>query len=109
MSANAATPVSMAAMPARRSCLMPNSGTRSLTPAGGGRQFAGQPHGALDEHPLHRRRLVDPGHPALRDLRDLATAAREQPVECIDGRGHEIVFAATPALIAAQDAFGARI
>src|ERR1044072_7312488 len=99
MNENEATPINIAAMPVSFSLRMPSMNSSARR----GGQFAGQAHGAFHEGALDQARTSHPGHAALREFGNAAAAARQQPVEGVDGGAHEFVFAAPPAFVAAQD------
>ena len=103
MNEKAPTPVSIAAMPASFSLLMPKhqraaAGSSPASPMARSMNSALRDAGA-----------AYPGHAALRELGDAAGAARQQAVEGVDGGAHELVLAAPPAFVTPQDALGARV
>ena len=107
MNANAATPVSIAAMPARRSCLMPKA-TDSHWRAAAGNSPASPIARSMNRRFAIVERFTQ-GMPRCASCGDAAAAARQQPVEHVDGAAHQIVLAAPPAFVAPQDALRARI
>ena len=106
MNENDATPMSIAAMPARRSCLMPNMMRHQRAAAGN------SPASPMARSMNTRFASVErptQGMPRCASSATRPRAARQQAIEDVDGAAHEIVLAAPPAFVTPQEALRARV
>src|SRR6187431_3363979 len=80
-----------------------------MTSTRGAGQLTREPERAVDKHPLREWRTSDPRQATLRELRDAATAARQQTIKHVDCAAHQIVLTAPPAFVTPQQPLRAGI